>query len=160
VAVAEPAPPDETPAGPLLRLVRDRRIAFILVGGFNTVNGFLVFVLFHILLGDGFVRYMAAMLGSHVVAVLCAFVLHRRFVFRVRGHVLLDLARFEMVNLGALAANAVLLPVFVEIVGTPVVLGQLLAGGLTVVGSYAGHSLFSFRRPTHDLSTEHEIGAR
>lgn len=157
MAVAEPTPPDTVPPGPLLRLVRDQRIAFLLVGGFNTANGFVVFVLFHLLLGDGLVRYMGALLCSHVVAVLCAFVLHRRFVFRVRGHVWLDLARFEAVNLGALGVNAVLLPFFVEVVGTPVVWGQLLAGGITVVGSYAGHTLFSFRRPTP--STE-DRGAR
>ena len=49
---------------------------------------------------------------------LCAFVLHRRFVFRVRGGVWLDLARFELVNLGALAANAVVLPILVEWAGS------------------------------------------
>lgn len=152
MAVVEPSPAAEDPPGPLLRAVRDRRVAFVLVGVFNTLNGFAVFVLLHRLFGDGFARYMAAMLGSHVVAVLCAFVLHRRFVFRVQGHVLLDLARFEVVNLGALGANAVLLPLFVELVGIPVVPGQLLAGGLTVIGTYVSHRLFSFRRGPADQS--------
>ena len=46
--------------------------------------------------------------------------LYRRFVFRVRGHVWRDLGRFELVNLGALAVNAALLPVFVEVFGFPV----------------------------------------
>lgn len=34
------------PDGPLLRLVRDRRLAFLIVGGVNTAVGFLWFVLF------------------------------------------------------------------------------------------------------------------
>lgn len=147
VAVTEPTPREALPPGPLLRLVRDQRVAFLIVGGFNTLNGFVLFVLFHQLFGDGFVRYMTTLLLTHVVAVACAFVLHRRFVFRVRGHLLLDAARFEMVNLGALAINAALLPLFVEVAGVEVVLSQLLAGAITVIGSYLGHSLFSFRRP-------------
>ncbi len=78
--------------------------------------------------------------------------LHRRFVFRVRGHVWLDLARFEVVNLAALGLNAVLLPLLVEVAGLPVILAQVVAGGLAVIGTYFGHLLFSFRRPgNHQL---------
>jgi putative flippase GtrA len=148
VAVTEPTPREQLPPGPILRLVHDQRIAFLIVGGFNTVNGFALFVLFHLLLGNGFANYMATLLASHVVAVMCAFFLHRRFVFRVRGHLLLDAVRFEAVNLGALGLNAALLPLFVEVVGLGVILAQLLAGVLIVLTTYFGHSLFSFRRPT------------
>ena len=91
---------------------------------------------------------MTSLLISHVLGVLCAFVLHRRFVFRVRGHVWLDLARFEVVNLAALGLNAVLLPLLVEVAGLPVILAQVVAGGARGVGTYFAHLLFSFRRPT------------
>lgn len=148
MAVIEPTPREQVPPGPILGLVRDQRVAFMIVGAFNTVNGFALFVLFHMLLGDGFVRYMATLLAAHVVAVMCAFVLHRRFVFRVRGHLLLDALRFEAVNLGALGLNAALLPLFVEVVNLDVIVAQLLAGVVVVLTSYVGHSLFSFRRPT------------
>jgi putative flippase GtrA len=147
VAVTEPTPREALPPGPILRLVHDQRVAFLIVGCFNTANGFVLFVLFHHVLGNGFARYMTTLLLAHVVAVICAFFLHRRFVFRVRGHLLLDAVRFEMVNLGALALNAALLPFFVEVAGFGVVLAQLFAGGAVVVLSYLGHSLFSFRRP-------------
>jgi putative flippase GtrA len=154
VAVTEPTPSDALPPGPLLRLVRDRRVAFLIVGGINTVNGFVLFVLFHLLLGNGFVRYMTTLLLTHVVAVACAFVMHRRFVFRVRGHLLLDAVRFEVVNLGILAINAALLPFFVEVVGVGVILSQVFAGGLAVAASYFGHYLFSFRRPARSEAGE------
>jgi putative flippase GtrA len=149
VAVTEPTPREALPPGPVLRLVRDQRVAFLIVGCFNTANGFALFVLFHLILGNGFVRYMTTLLLAHVFAVTCAFFLHRRFVFRVRGHLLLDAVRFEAVNLGALGLNAALLPFFVEVAGFGVVLAQLFAGGAVVVLSYLGHSLFSFRRPRH-----------
>jgi putative flippase GtrA len=126
-------------------VIGDQRVAFLLVGGFNTLLGFGWFVLFLHLAGPA-VGYMGALALSHVAAVLCAFVLHRRFVFRVRGRVLLDLARFELVNLGALGANALLLPLFVEVVGLPVVAAQVVATAISIVTTYMGHRAFSFRR--------------
>lgn len=151
MVVSEPEPPAaEPPAGPLLRLIRDQRVAFLIVGGINTLVGLFWFVLFYALVGS-VVGYMGTLVLAHICAVLCAFVLHRRFVFRVRGHVLLDLARFELVNLGALGVNAVLLPVFVELVGLPVIVAQVFATAVSVVTTYLGHRLFSFRRrsPSH-----------
>jgi putative flippase GtrA len=129
----------------LLRLIRDQRIAFVIVGGINTLIGLGWFLLFHRLVGN-VVGYMGALVLAHICAVLCAFTLHRRFVFRVRGQVLTDLARFELVNLGALGANAVLLPFFVEIVGLKVVMAQIISTFISVITTYVGHRVFSFRR--------------
>ena len=147
MALSEPAPTTTPPPPPglLLRLVRDLRVAFLLVGGVNTLVGLGWFVLFHRWAGP-LVGYMGTLALAHVCAVLCAFVLHRRLVFRVHGHVWRDLGRFELVNLGALAANAVLLPFFVEVVGLQVVLAQVLATVISVVTTYVGHRAFSFRR--------------
>ena len=146
MVVSEPAiPPDPPTAGPILRLVRDQRVAFVIVGGINTVVGFGWFVFYHELLGSR-IGYMGALICAHICAVLCAFVLHRRFVFKVTGHLLLDLARFEVVNLGALGFNLVMLPLLVEVVGMSAVPAQAVITVVTVIGSYVGHRLFSFRR--------------
>lgn len=147
MAVTDPLPQQTVPPGPLLRLVRDQRTAFAMVGVFNTLNGLAIFVLAQAVLGTSFAGYMTSLGISHVVAVCCAFVLHRRFVFRVTGHVWLDLARFELVNLGALGTNVVLLPFFVEVAGLGVIAAQCAAGALSVVLTYFAHRYFSFRRP-------------
>ncbi len=83
---------------------------------------------------------------AHVVSVLVAFVLYRFVVFRVRGHVLSDLWRFETVYLSALAVNFVLLPLLVEIASLPVLLAQALIVFVTSVMSWVGHKHYSFRR--------------
>lgn len=142
-------------AGPLLRLVHDQRVAFLLVGATNTVVGALWFILFQVLLQARF-GYMVVLLCAHVMAVLCAFVLYRRFVFRVRGHVWLDLGRFEVVNLTALAINAALLPVLVELVGLRVLPAQLLIAAGTVVVTFFGHRNFSFRRTPPEVRSAEE----
>ena len=133
------------PDGPLLRIVKDRRIAFLIVGIVNTGVGFLWFILFLYTVG-AWLGYLVALLFAHVASVLCAFVLYRKLVFRVSGHVVADLLRFETVYLVALGINAVLLPILVELGGLPVLLSQALIVFVTTVVSYVGHRRFSFRR--------------
>lgn len=137
--------PVGVPDGPLLRLIKDRRIAFLAVGGFNTVVGYLWFVLFQVTIGQAW-GYMWALIVSHVASVLCAFVMHRRFVFRVVGHWWRDLLRFEIVQLTALGVNIVALPALVEIVGLTPLVAQALVVVVTVTFSYFAHRHFSFRR--------------
>ena len=129
--------------GWFLRVVRDQRVAFLIVGGVNTVVGFLCFAGFLVLLGG---RYLVALICAYVVAVLIAFVLYRCAVFRVRGHVLADLWRFTTVYLSALAVNFTLLPVLVEIAHLRPLVAQALIVFVTSLMSWMGHKHFSFRR--------------
>ncbi|MFV0493650.1 GtrA family protein [Mycobacterium sp.] len=139
------------PPGPLFRLIRDQRIAFLIVGSMNTAIGALWFVLFLWLLPAGAAGYLSALICAHICAVLCAFVLYRRFVFRVTGHVLRDLARFEPVNLSTLCFNFAVLPVLVEVIGWPVLPSQFAIAGVTVVYSWFAHRGYSFRRGAAEL---------
>jgi putative flippase GtrA len=132
--------------GPLLDLVKNDKIAFVIVGAANTAIGFFWFILFELTVGQ-VAGYMVSLILAHVAAVLCAFVLYRTLVFRVTGHVVRDLVRFELVYLSALAVNAVLLPISVEVVGIPPIPSQFLIVFVTAVMSYVGHKHFSFRRP-------------
>ncbi len=145
--------------GPLLRLVRDQRIAFLIVGGMNTLIGAAWFILFQFLIQARF-GYMTVLLCAHIAAVLCAFVLYRYFVFRVRGHVWRDLMRFEMVNLTSLAVNAVALPLLVELLHWPVLFSQLMITGITMLVSFFGHRGFSFHRSASDHAKTEARAAR
>ncbi len=80
-----------------------------------------------------------------MLSVLCAFVLYRRFVFRVRGHVWRDLARFEAVYLVSIGINAIVLPILVGI-GWERLVAQASILLVTTLISYFGHRHFSFRR--------------
>ncbi|MGW9629779.1 glycosyltransferase [Agromyces sp. NPDC055520] len=137
--------------GPLLRLIRDQRIAFLLVGATNTAIGFAFFVGFEVTIGRVW-GYLATLAFAHVFSVLCAFVLYRFFVFKVRGHVWRDLGRFEMVYLVSLGVNAALLPLLVEIGGLPVIPAQALIVVVTTLISFFGHRGFSFRRTPAEIA--------
>ena len=143
--------------GPLLRLIRDQRVAFLIVGGINTAIGAVWFVLFLWLFPRGPAGYLGALVCAYLAATLCAFVLYRRFVFRVTGHVLRDLARFGLINLSTLAFNFAVLPVLVEVLGWPVLPSQFAIAGVTVVYSWFAHRGFSFRRSPAELGVaEHK----
>ncbi|MDR2723191.1 MAG: GtrA family protein [Cellulomonadaceae bacterium] len=140
--------PDETQPSFLLRIIRDQRVRFLMVGGFNTVLGYVLFVLFNTLIGDraGRFGYMLALVCSYAVAIFVAFLLHRTFVFKVRGHFWKDLGRFIIVNIFGFGLNALLLPTIVTLTGLHANYAQAAAAMIVAVVSYLGHKHFSFRR--------------
>ncbi len=153
-------PPETAPAGPLIRLLRDQRVAFLVVGAINTLVGFGIFAACSLTVGHDIDQQFGKVAGSlvtlgitHVLAVLFAFVMHRRFVFRVRGHVVRDLVRFESVYLTALAINAVALPVLVEL-GMSRIPAQAIITAATTLVSYFGHRHFTFRRGAADTQDQ------
>lgn len=127
------------------RLVSDQRVAFLGVGTVNTGIGTVAFIGLQLTLGR-VTHYLVVLLCAHVISVLCAFMLHRRLVFRVSGNLLVDLMRFETVYLSALGVNLLLLPLLVEVFGLPVIASQLLIVFVTSLISFFGHKHFSFRR--------------
>ncbi len=155
-----PAAPEGTSAnqpGWLLATVKDQRVAFVIVGTANTAIGFLAFFGFDDLFRsmvpgwEGVPHNTAVLAGAHIVSVLCAFVLYRRLVFRVRGQAWRDLARFESVYLSSLAVNWVLLNVLVELGDLTPKIAQTIIVLVTGVFSWFGHKYFSFRRPEEQI---------
>jgi putative flippase GtrA len=142
--------------GLLLRVVKDRRVAFLFVGGLNTVIGTLWFLLFDSLLGtkwNGYGHYPALVI-TYVFSILCAFVLYRRIVFRVHGNVWRDLGRFSTVYISAFVVNLVLLWVMVHVFHWPAFLSQCLITFITTLFSWFGHNRYSFRRPDPKPSSD------
>ena len=145
---------------PMIRLVRNQRVAFLVVGAINTLVGFTIFIACSESVGHLVDHRYGKVAGAlvtggiaHVLAVLFAFMMQRRFVFRVRGHVLRDLARFWSVHLTAGAIGFVALPVLVEL-GLNRIPAQAIILAATTVLSYFGHRHFSFRRSTTDTQGE------
>lgn len=152
--------PESAPPGPLMRLIRDQRVAFLVVGGINTVVALAIFAACSKSVGTLVDLRFGKVAGSlvtvavtHVVSVLFAFVMHRRFVFRVRGHVLRDLVRFESVYITGGTINFVALPVLVEL-GMDRILAQVIIMAIGTLLTYFGHRYFSFRRTAADAGDE------
>lgn len=128
---------------------RERGLRYLVIGGFNTAFGIACFVGLQQTLGQH-VGYLAVLVVAWVLNVLEAFLTYRFLVFRVRGHFLLDLARFASVYLASFAVNLVALPLAVELLGLPVIAAQTGVWAVVVIASYTAHSSFSFRRAPAD----------
>jgi len=138
-----------TDRGRIFKIVRDQRVAFLLVGGLNTVLGtgwFIVFQLLFDRMHIGRFDYMISLVCAQAASIMCSFIMQRTLVFRVHGNFWLDFVRFASVSMSALGINLVLLPFFVEVFSMPKIPAQLLATAIIAVSTYFAHREFSFRR--------------
>jgi putative flippase GtrA len=125
--------------------VENRQLRYLVVGGLNTLFCLVAFIAIYQLLGDR-IHYLGTLVLAYAIGIVTGFAAHRRFVFQVRGRLAGDFLRFTAVNLGGFAINAALLPLLVEVGGVPAIPAQVVAMGCTVVATYFGHALFSFKR--------------
>lgn len=144
-------PPGTGPSA-LLRK-HETKFRFVVVGAWNTIFGYLAFVLLdalfsRLLPARGF-SYMIAAVLANIVAILNAFVFHKTFTFRsrVRGLAVLgELVRFSSTYLLTFILSLILLPAFIELLGLSTRVAAALVILLCTVVSYLGHSRFSFRK--------------
>lgn len=124
---------------------RAKQFRYMAVGGFNTLFGYATFFVLERAL-RAVIHYLFILLLAHVISVLVAFIGYRILVFKVRGQLWIDLARFWLVYALILAANVAVLPLMVEVAGVPVVIAQGAFTIVTAVSSYIAHGRFSFSR--------------
>jgi putative flippase GtrA len=132
------------PPGPLLRIIKDQRVAFLLVGGINTAFSTALFVAIAWIYPD--LPSPVVLSIAFVISLVAVFFVYRKLVFRVKGHFWLDLGRFTLVNLTMFFVNMVLLVAAHEVLGYPKIPAQITITCVTVVINYFGHKYFSFRR--------------
>jgi putative flippase GtrA len=108
-------------------------------------SGYVVNLAVYSLLLDAGVHYLQAAAISFVVAVTNNYTWNRLWTFRgQRGHVAYQGLRFLVVALCALAANEVLLAIFVW-AGVHKVVAQAIAIVLVTPVNFVGNKLWSFR---------------
>lgn len=126
---------------------------FFLVGIWNTIFGYLVFVgldyLFNLIFTPRYVAYMSAAVLANILAIINAYIFHKFVTFQspLRGLAIIpEFVRFFSMYLFSFFLGLVLLPVFVELFHLdPKIAGALLIP-VTIIISYLGHSRFSFRQ--------------
>lgn len=130
----------------LLSLIKNEKIRYLLVGGFNTAFGLLVFYCVQFLFGN-YITYIGSLLSTHLIVSTLGFVLYRKYVFKVSGNLVVDFLRFQSVYSVSLIANLLILPLLVSGLHWNVYLAQTVTVGVVTVVSFIGHKIFSFRRP-------------
>jgi len=118
---------------------------FLIVGAWNAVFGYLVFIAAYFLLHQ-WLHYLVIMLIAHFVSVCNAFVGHKFLVFRSNSRLLREFLRFNLSYLGAILFGLVAMPVMVEILHLHPVFSQGVIIIVTAILSYLLHKKISFRQ--------------
>ena len=124
------------------------QILYLVVGGWNTLFGYLNFVVLYYFL-QARLPVMVILVISYAFSITNAYVCYRYIVFRSRGSVLREMPRFTSVYLVALAANLVILPLALRWLPFSAYVVQALFTIAVVLLSYFGHRHFSFRGGSH-----------
>jgi len=124
----------------------------MLTGVWNTIFGYLIFLLLYTVLAQVFHRrymaYMSAMMAGQILAVISAFLLHKYFTFRSAAAGWLawrEFFRFSFTYALSFVISIIALPILVEMIELN---PKIAAGIITIVLATAGyliHSRFTFK---------------
>jgi putative flippase GtrA len=127
------------------------KIKFVVVGVWNTIFGYLVFVgldmLFASLFSKRYVAYMSAAVLSNILAIINAYIFHKYITFRstvTGGEAVMEFVRFSSTYLVTFCIGMISLPLFVEVGHIDPKVAGFLTIPLTTLISYLGHQKFSF----------------
>jgi len=122
------------------------KLRYLIVGGWNTAAGYLIFAAIYGLAAKH-VSYLLIAALSHFLAVTQSFLTQRHLVFHSDGSGKREYLRFHIAHLGSLAAGLCLLPLLVEWVGLSPLYAQALVTLLIVIASFFVHQHYTFKKP-------------
>ena len=124
-----------------------QKLLYLIVGGWNTLFGYLAFAAAYWLLVENLgVPYWLAFIASYAVATLNAYWGYKLVVFRTRDKFLKEFPRFAIVYVVALGVNLVVFPWLTSTLGLNPYLSQAIFTVALVVCTYVVNKRFSFRQ--------------
>ena len=120
------------------------KLHYLLVGGWNTIFGYGVFVALYYVTAPLSIHYEVVLILSQIINVTSAYLLYKRFVFRTKGNYFQEYCRFWAFYWLSLLANVVLLPILVELLHQDLILSQGLLIVASAVTSYFWHANHTF----------------
>lgn len=118
-------------------------LAYLIVGGWNTLFGMALYYLGYWLYGEH-VHYLLLAVPVNILSITNAFICYKLFVFRTRGNWLQEYLKCYVVYGGGTLVSMTLLWLLKEFLGMNPVVANAVATVLVVVCSYFGHKYFSF----------------
>lgn len=127
------------------------KIRFFLIGVWNTIFGYFIYIsldyLFALIFLKRYLAYMAAAVLSNIISTISSFIFHKYITFKstAKGKgIVIEFFKFYSMYTVTNILGLVLLPVFVEVFKIdPKIAGALLIPVVAII-SYFGHSRFSF----------------
>lgn len=118
-------------------------VRFVLVGGFNSVASYLIFLGFYFLFNE---YYSAALIAQYIVTINLSILTMRYYVFRSRGSIGKEYAKAWPVYIFMLGANYPFLYAFDKVFGISAPIAQPIFIVTSAIGTYLLLKYFSFRK--------------
>jgi putative flippase GtrA len=122
---------------------RSQQLRFVAVGIWNTIFAYAIWASLQWLLGDR-LHYLVILVLAWPIAVLNAYVCHRKLVFHSDDSIRRELPRFSMIYVVSLLASLVALPILLQVLPFNIYVVQAGFTITIVAASYLGHRSFSF----------------
>lgn len=126
-------------------LINNKKIRYVLVGGFNTAFGYIVFYSNYIVLSK-YINYILIVLLSHLISAIVAFILYRHFVFKNHNPIIPSFLKFNLSLTSQLILNLGITIFLVELAHIRVEISQFISVILSAIFGYFAHNHFSFRK--------------
>jgi glycosyltransferase involved in cell wall biosynthesis len=124
-----------------------QKLRYLVVGGWNTLFGYLAFAAaYWLLVEKAGVNYTVAFVTSYSLAVLNAYWGYKLLVFRTSNKFRREFPRFAIVYVVALAVNLIVFPWLTSTLRLNPYLSQAIFTVALVVGTYIVNKRFSFRQ--------------
>lgn len=125
------------------RTGREQQLRYLIVGGFNTLFGFGVFVALDLTTAQYIGHYVVLTVAT-VISITAAHACQRTWIWFSRAPYLRELTRFSSVYVVGYFLNLVLLYVAHGRFGAPVLPTQVAITGLLVLGAFLVHRFWTF----------------
>lgn len=114
---------------------------FCIVGVFNTIIGYLLFLLFL-----NWFNYFISLVISYIITIMHSYFWNRLWTFKSNGRRLMEFLRFISVYVAVFGANAITLFLFINLFNFEPWIGQLFSLSIITIISFTGHKYWSFRQ--------------
>jgi putative flippase GtrA len=120
------------------------KLRFFLMGGFNTVSGYLIFLSFYFLFKN-ILHYQVILFTSYLPTTFISFLTFKFFVFRTKGKWTKEYLRVLMSSILVYLTNTIVLHICVEIFKIYIPISQFVSIFFVTITSYTMHKYFSFQ---------------
>lgn len=126
-------------------MLKDKRVRYLLAGGWNTLFGYCVGVLFYYLLHN-YLHTLVIIVLANILNISMSFLTYKIFVFKTRGNWLSEYVRCYVVYGNIAIVGMLLIWVMVDFFMVPFWIAQALILLITVIISYVAHARFTFKK--------------
>lgn len=129
----------------------EKKLRFLIAGGVNTLVGLSVYPALYFLLSPLGAGYIQVLFLAQIICITFSFMSNKYFVFKTKGNLKKEYAKFFMFYAIYLALNLICLPIMVEGLKMSPVIAQTLFSIAIVVSSYFWHNFITFKQARESI---------